>query len=185
VREGLRDEELKGIDAALEMLTSDEARALFATSIKPGTEKSASFLQIASTPALLQDSAMAPAARAYNALKAQVKKAHSIRLAALAVSIRSAKAGHFDKVIGAIDKMLTTLEEEGAADLAKKTQCLDEYQDITKTVKDLDWKVKNNEAKIAKLEGLIELRTQEKTETIQKIEENEQYMKDIKAERKA
>jgi len=185
VREGLRDEELKGIDAALEMLTSDEARALFATSIKPGTEKSASFLQVASTPALLQGSAMEGAARAYNALQAQVKKAHSIRLAALAVSIRSAKNGHFGAVIEAIDKMVATLNEEGAADLAKKEQCLDEYQDITKTVKDLDWKVKNNEAKIAKLEGLIELRTQEKTETIEKIEENEQAMKDMKAERKA
>jgi len=185
VREGLRDEELKGIDAALEMLTSDDARALFATSIKPGTEKSASFLQIASSPALLQGSAMEGAARAYNALQAQVKKSHSIRLAALAVSIRSAKNGHFGAVIEAIDKMITTLNEEGAADLAKKEQCLDEYQDITKTVSDLDWKIKNNEAKIAKLEGLIELRTQEKQETIEKIEENEQAMKDMKAERKA
>merc|ERR1719345_398300 len=168
LREKLRTQELDGIDAALEMLTSDDARALFATSIKPGTEKSASFLQIASTPALLQDSAMAPAARAYNALKAQVKKGHSIRLAALAVSIRSAKAGHFGAVIEAIDKMITTLNEEGAADLAKKSQCLREYQDITKKVKDLDWKVKNNEAKVEKLDGLIGLRTQEREDTIQK-----------------
>merc|ERR1719424_2753159 len=81
--------------------------------------------------------------------------------------------------------MMNTLEEEGAADLAKKSQCLDEYQDITKTVKDLDWKVKNNEAKIEKLAGLIELCTQEKADTIQKIEETQQYMRDLTAERKA
>merc|ERR1719428_1964237 len=65
VRKELRDDELEGIDKALEILTSDEARELFAKSIKPGV----GFLQIASTPALLQDSTSAPAARAYNALR--------------------------------------------------------------------------------------------------------------------
>merc|ERR1719359_1422423 len=119
VRKDLRDAELDGIDKALAILTSDEARELFAKSIKPGVE---TFLQIASTPALLQDkdSASAPAARAYNALKAQVKKSHSIRLAALAVQIRTTKAGHFDEVIKAIDEMIQTLKDEGAADLAKR-----------------------------------------------------------------
>jgi len=181
VRKEMRDAELDGINKALEILTSDEARELFAKSIKPGVE---TFLQIASSPSLLQDSVNAPAARAYNALKGQVKKSHSIRLAALAVQIRSSKAGHFDEVIGAIDEMLKTLQEEGADDLAKKTQCLDEYQEITKTVKDLDWQIKNNLAKIAKLEKLIELRTKEKEETIAKIKETKQYMSDITDERK-
>merc|ERR1719329_139525 len=80
--------------------------------------------------------------------------------------------------------MIKTLQEEGAADLAKKTQCLDEYQEIEKTVKDLDWKIKNNLAKIAKLEKLIELRTQEKADATQKKKETRQYLKDIKQERK-
>merc|ERR1719271_215430 len=181
VRKELRDAELDGINKALEILTSDEARELFAKSIKPGVE---TFLQIASSPSLLQDSVNAPAARAYNALKGQVKKSHNIRLAALAVQIRSSKAGHFDEVIKAIDEMLKTLQEEGTDDLAKKTQCLDEYQEITKTVKDLDWQIKNNLAKIAKLEKLIELRTKEREETIAKIKETKAYMKDITDERK-
>merc|ERR1719456_1318771 len=80
--------------------------------------------------------------------------------------------------------MITTLKEEGAADLEKKTQCLDEYKKIESTVKDLDWKIKNNLAKITKLEKLIELRTKEREETIEKIKETEQYMKDLTAERK-
>merc|ERR1719178_549129 len=80
--------------------------------------------------------------------------------------------------------MLKELQEEGADDLDKKTQCLDEYQETTKTVKDLDWKIKNNEAKIAKLEKLIELRTKEREETIEKIKETKKYMKDITDERK-
>merc|ERR1719331_3105114 len=181
VRKEMRDAELDGINKALEILTSDEARELFAKSIKPGVE---TFLQIASTPALIQDSANAPAARAYGALRAQVKKTHSIRLAALAVQVRTSKAGHFDEVIKAIDEMIKTLQEEGADDLAKKTQCLDEYQENTKTVKDLDWQIKNNLAKIAKLEKLIELRTKEREETIAKIKETKAYMKDITDERK-
>merc|ERR1719235_1329555 len=69
LREKLRNQELDGISKAIEILTSDDARALFAKSIKPGVE---TFLQIASTPSLLQDAASAPAARAYNAIKAQV-----------------------------------------------------------------------------------------------------------------
>merc|ERR1719215_1786186 len=181
VRSDLREAEIKGIDKALEILTSDEARELFAKSIKPGV----GFLQIASTPgSLLQESSQAPAAKAYNAVKALSKKSHSVRLAALAVHIRTSKAGHFDKVISDIDKMLKTLEEEGADDLAKKEQCQEEYQQIMRTVNKLDWKIKNNKAKITKLEALIELRTKEKEDTIQKIKETEQYIKDITAERK-
>merc|ERR1719301_394194 len=58
VRKELRDAELDGINKALEILTSDEARELFAKSIKPGVE---TFLQISSTPSLLQSSTSAPA----------------------------------------------------------------------------------------------------------------------------
>merc|ERR1719265_395914 len=43
IRKKLRDEELEGINKALELLTSDEARELFSKSIKPGVE---SFLQV-------------------------------------------------------------------------------------------------------------------------------------------
>jgi len=181
LREKLRNEELDGIDKALDILTGDKARELFAKSIKPGVE---TFLQIASTPSLLQDSAQAPSAKAYNALKSKITKTHSVRLAALAVRIRTSKAGHFDKVIADIDKMLQTLADEGAADLAKKNQCQDENQKITRTVNKLDWKIKNNEAKIAKLDGLIELRNQQKDEANAKLKDTIQYIKDITKERK-
>jgi len=180
-RDNMRKEELDGISKAIEILTSDDARALFAKSIKPGVE---TFLQIASTPSLLQDAATMTVAKAYAALRAPVRQAHSLRLAALAVQVRTAKAGHFDKVIKAIDNMLTTLADEGAADLAKKTQCLDEYQKINRETGKLTWKIKNNEAKIDKLQKLIELRTSEKAETNQRIKETKQYKSDLTAERK-
>merc|ERR1719482_136782 len=149
VRTKMRNAELDGIDKALEILTSDSARELFAKSIQPGV----GFLQIATSPALLQEDSQAPAAKAYRTIKAQATKSHSVRLAAIAVSIRTSKAGHFDKVIADIDRMLQTLADEGDDDLDKKNQCQDENQQITRTVNKLDWKIKNNVAKIAKLEG--------------------------------
>merc|ERR1719262_839840 len=104
-------------------------------------------------------------------IKAQATKSKSLRLAALAVRLRTTKVGHFDDVIKAIDEMIGTLDEEGDADLAKKKQCLDEYQKIDLAVQDLEWKIKNNEAKIDKLEKTIDLREKEKEETIDQIKE--------------
>merc|ERR1719460_701237 len=46
VRKAQSAEEIKGIEEALKILTSDEARELFAKSIKPGMEPT--FLQVAS-----------------------------------------------------------------------------------------------------------------------------------------
>jgi len=102
----------------------------------------------------------------------------------LAVSVRTAKAGHFDAVMKAIDDMVTTLNEEGEADRAKKNQCNDEYQKIAQTLGDLDWKIKNNEATIDKKEKLIELRTQEKQETIDQINDTMDYQRKITDTRK-
>jgi len=175
-RKKMRAEEVDGIEQALKILTSDEARANFADAIAPGV----GFLQIASE----DSNGVQIANRAYNLLKTQVKKTHSVRLAALAVQVRTATTGHFGAVTKAIDKMLNTLAEEGQADKDKKDQCKSEYQEIAKTVNDLDWKIKNNLATIAKKEKLIELRTQEKADTIQKIGETQDYIKKIKADRK-
>jgi len=176
-----RDAELDGVKKALEILSSDEAREMFAKSIKPGVE---TFLQVQSRPSsLLQDSTSATN-RAYQALRAQVRKTHSMRLAALAVSVRTAKFGHFEKVIGAIDGVIQDLKDEEAADIDKKDECKTNYQEIATTVQDLDWKIKNNKAKIAKLESLIEKAEDEKAVTIQKMKETKEYMKKISDERK-
>jgi|Transcript_116010 chromosome segregation ATPase len=185
-RKKMRDEELLGIKKALSILTQDENRELFDRSIKPGVEtgEDPSFLQIGSKPSsMLQTDVSAPAARAYKAIKEQAKKSHSVRLAVLAVQVRSAKVGHFDKVIAAIDEMIQTLKDEGQADIAKKDQCLGEYQKITQKVEKLEWLIKNNVARIDKLEQLIELRKNEREETIAKMDETKQYMADITKER--
>jgi len=175
LRQSLRYQELAGVQKALEFLSSDAARDLFATAIQPGV----GFLQIEA------DNVQSVSLNAYNLLKAQASKSKSLRLASLAVRVRTTKAGHFDVVIKAIDEMITTLNDEGEADRAKKNQCNDEYQKIALTVQDLDWKIKNNVAKVDKLEGLIELRTKDRQETIDQINETNDFIKKITADRKA
>eukprot|EP00429_Kryptoperidinium_foliaceum_P067365 CAMPEP_0176062160 /NCGR_PEP_ID=MMETSP0120_2-20121206/30996_1 /TAXON_ID=160619 /ORGANISM="Kryptoperidinium foliaceum, Strain CCMP 1326" /LENGTH=724 /DNA_ID=CAMNT_0017395725 /DNA_START=59 /DNA_END=2233 /DNA_ORIENTATION=- len=185
-RSSLREEEIAGIVKALEILTSDEARELFASAIKPGKEVRASDAYDTGrdiTPSFLQLVASDAPARAYNALKAQAKASHSLRLAALAIRVREAKAGHFDKVISAIDDMIKTLKEEDRADIAKRDQCKEEFLKIESTSKDLQWKIKNNAAKIDKLTKLIELRTAQKERTIQEIADVDEHMAQLTAMR--
>jgi len=164
-RKALRAEEIEGIKKALSILTSDEAREMFASAIKPGIE---SFLQLESES---MGSQAAAASRAFAALKASAAKAHSLRLASLAVAVRTAKTGHFDKVLVAIDAMVQTLKDEDADDIAKRDQCKEQYLDIESKVKDIKWKIEKNVAKIDKLEKLIELRTADKAKTIEDIQD--------------
>mmetsp|Transcript_161960 Transcript_161960/g.295714 ORF Transcript_161960/g.295714 Transcript_161960/m.295714 type:complete len:724 (+) Transcript_161960:59-2230(+) len=187
VRKALRAEELEGVEKALEILTSDAARDTFISAIKAGKETGAdpsikvtSFLQLGSS-----DSAKEAVAKAYGAIKAQATHAQSFRLAALAVRIRTAKVGHFDEVIKAMDQMTQVLKDEGAADLAKKTQCIEEYKDIASTVGDTKWLIEKNEAKIAKLEMKIAATDKKRLSTIEEIDSTQAYIDAITEQRNA
>lgn len=188
-RKQLRNEELHGIIKALEVLTSDDARELFAKSIIPGKsvnvdESKDTGVDISHDISLFQvSSSTEPVARAYAALKAQATQAHSFRLAALAVQVHDTAVGHFEDVIAAIDKMVGVLQEEAAADIAKRNQCVEQFHGIKGTVANVKWLIKNNKAKIGKLEGIIEMRTEEKEQTIEHIAEVTQEMIDMKAQR--
>merc|ERR1719375_2178677 len=173
-RADLRAEEVEGIKKALEILTSDEARELFGKSIKPGME---AFLQLGSVSAGAAEMA---GMRAFAALRTAAGRSHSLRLASLAAEVRTAKVGHFDKVIAAIDKMIQVLKDEEAGDIANRDQCKDEYQKIESNVKDLNWKIEKNEAKLDKL---IELRTAEKVKTIEDIESTEKAIVQMEDQR--
>merc|ERR1719271_1640691 len=123
-RSSLRESELEGIEKALEILTSDEAKEIFAKSIKPGfsggAKEAASFVQISSH--VVSSSATD---KAIEALQTRAMKSHSFRLAALAATVRSQDPGHFDKVIEMIDKLLEQLKEEEEADIKKVNGCKD------------------------------------------------------------
>jgi len=140
---------------------------------------------ISYAPAFLQvgSDTNAPNMRAFAALKASASKTHSLRLAALAVQVREAKVGHFDKVLAAIDAMVQVLKDEDASDIAKRDQCKGEYQKIESTIKDLTWKIEKNEAKIDSLAALIEKHQAEKAKTVAEIEDVTSQMEAMTTER--
>lgn len=186
-RSTLRKAELEGITKAIEILNSDEARELFDKSIKPGKETHVhESLDSGVNTMLLQVSSGvgAPAQKAYASLKASATKTHSLRLAALAAKVREATGGNFDEVIAAIDKIIATLKEEAVEDMKKRDQCLDQYQKIASTIAEVEWLIEKNEAKISKLEKIIEELKLEMQKTIEEIEEVKQQIITIKQVRK-
>jgi len=175
-RKGHRDTELSGINKAIELLTSDSARKLFATSIKPGL----SFIQTSS-----EHNVEAITAKAYKTLKAQATKFESLRLAMLAVSVRTAKAGHFDKVLLAIDGMMKTLTDEGAADLQKRDECKKTYHEIARDSAKAKWQVKTHKAGVAKYTQDIEFRAAEKAEASAQLVAAQAFSAKLTKDRKA
>merc|ERR1719313_3083978 len=138
-----RTEELAGVEKALEILTSDDAKALFNKSIKPGKE---TFLQIASESQ--------PEAKAYKTLKDHATKAKSLRLAAIAATLRT--GGHFDAVIAEIDKMMATLKEEEKGDIEQRDWCKEETFKNEQEASRYEYKIERTDAKIMKLTSKLE-----------------------------
>merc|ERR1719327_627370 len=111
--------------------------------------------------------------KAFKALQKEATKTKSLRLASVAATVRSAKAGHFDAVIKEIDMMKETLKEEEADDIKKRDTCKQQFLDIASATKDLTWKIKNNDAKIKKLFDQIAKDEDEKAKTISEIEDTQ------------
>jgi len=178
IRSEGRMEEIKGIKEALKILTSDEARELFANAIKPGMETM--FMQLDSDSSWKQ-----AATKAYDALKTQARKAHSLRLAALAATVREMGRGHFDAVIKKIDKIIEELKQEEKDDIKQRDWCKDEYQMNAEEKADLKWKIENNEAMITKLQQKIDSLIEEIGATVEEIEATKAQIKQMEDERTA
>ena len=139
-RTRLRTQELAGINKALEVLTSDESRALFNKAIKPGKE---TFLQI--------DAETSAPGRAFKALKQQAGKLHSLRLASLAATVGTATRGNFGVVVDEVDKMIQVLKDEEQEDIDQRDWCKE-----TTFVKETEasryaYKIEKTEAHLTKM----------------------------------
>merc|ERR1719473_2689788 len=121
--------------------------------------------------------------KAYEALKASAKKSHSLRLAALAATVRTMGVGHFDKVIEEIDKMIQELKDEEKEDIKQRDWCKDEYQENSEEKAELKWLIKNNEAMIVKLDDLIAKLTENLEDTVKEIELTKEQMRKMTEER--
>merc|ERR1719181_1044974 len=125
-RSRLRTEQLDGIEKALKILTPDEARKTFAASATRaedtfGTEGSREMDSTETTKMSVGDVLFLqmemPREKAYRALKKVIGDSKNLRLARIAVAVRTASQGHFDEVIAEIDRMIELLGEEGKEDI--------------------------------------------------------------------
>merc|ERR1719456_733804 len=163
-----RPEELAGINKALEILTGDDAKALFNKAIKPGKE---TFLQID------MDSESWPQSKAYEALKAHASKAKSLRLAQIAASLRT--GGHFDSVIAEIDKMMDTLKAEEKDDIEQRDWCKEETFKNEQEASRYEYKIERTDAKIMKLTTKLNELEATRQQTIQEILDTKTDIKDM------
>jgi len=111
-RKESRQEEIVAIGEALGILTGDEARDLFTSSL--------GFTQLAAKKAEAKEGERAVRTQLVNALKAAAKKSGSAQIAMLAVS---AKLDAFTKVKAAIDEMLVELKTQQKDEFEHKEWC--------------------------------------------------------------
>jgi len=106
-RTRMRTEELAGIQQAIAILSSEEAKATF-------TNATTTFVQLASH-------VVGGGNLAYAKLKQLAGKYQSLRIAQIAVRIKS--GGHFDQIIAVIDNMIARLREEEKQDIDERDWC--------------------------------------------------------------
>jgi chromosome segregation ATPase len=197
-RARLRTEQLDGIEKALKILTSDEARATFAASAERpqdtfGTEGSREMDATETTKMSVGDVLFLqmemPREKAYRALKNVIGDSKNLRLARIAVSIRTAQKGHFDEVIAEIDRMIELLGEESKEDIEQRDWCIAEQNNQTNHKENLEYDISQLQAKITKAEKKKAELEAEKEDTLKKkadlIEAMEEALADREAENQA
>jgi len=172
-----RTEELAGIDKAIEILTSDDAKALFASAIKPGTEKT--FLQITKGQGSQKQN------KAYKVLKKFAEQTRSKRIAMIAAAVRASSGGHFDAVIEEIDTLLKQLKAEEKADINHRDWCKEETFKNENEASRYEYKIRKTEAHEVKLQGRLEELESLLTKTIEEIGQTNDEIKEMEDERVA
>merc|ERR1719217_1242171 len=142
-RSRLRTEELAGINKAIEILTSDEAQATFGRATSMLLQTSQKTVKIA---APRKD-------KAVRALRIVAKKHHSLRMAAMAALVQTATEGHFDVVIGEVDKLIAELRAEEQDDIDLRDYCQDAENKVENEMEDLQHKADNIRGLIDRLEA--------------------------------
>jgi hypothetical protein len=147
----LRNEQIDGINKALEILTSDDARDTFQDAT--GNRVVDNFGSEGVDVAFVQlDQKRDPREKAFLVLKQMSKGTSNLRLARLAAAVRMSSKGHFDEVISKIDDMIQKLKDEGHDDVVQRDWCIKEqhFNEDTKSRKIYD--IEQLEAKILRTE---------------------------------
>merc|ERR1719191_761961 len=168
----LRNEQLSGINKALEILTSDDARDTFQTAT--GNRVVDNFGSVGVDVSFVQvDQKKDPREKAFLVLRQMSKGTSNLRLARLAAAVRTTATGHFDDVIAKIDDMIAKLDEEGHDDVVQRDWCIKEqhFNEDTKSRKEYD---------ISQLEAKI-LRTEKaRADMLKKQDKTREQLKELK-----
>jgi hypothetical protein len=156
-----RTEELSGINKALEILTSDDAKALFNKAIKPGKE---TFLQISSVQGVSKPEVRN---KVYSVLKNAATASKSLRLASIAATVRA--SGHFDVVVEAVEKMISDLEKEQKDDFNHKDWCKEETFKNEQEASRYEYKIEKLNGKLAKFHAEVDELEATRAQTIKEI----------------
>lgn len=167
-RQRLRHEEVAGIREALDILTDEKNRELFSKAIKPGQE-TISFLQTSS-----------PRIKAYNSLRSVARKSHSLRLAALAATVKMGNS-RMKEIINSIDVMIKTLDDEEKKDFEDREWCQtkqhtrrearDEYKWEARVADDNANKAEREKLKAEKRKAENNIEQQEAEDTIKHLDQ--------------
>jgi len=157
-RSRLRTEEMQGITQAIQILNNKISKTVFKNA-------TTTFLQISSRKRGVS--------KAYERLRALAHSTHDLKLAKLAMNVKS--AGHFDDIIGSIDAMIELLRKESMADIEHRDRCQGAENKNGNDMGDLDHEIEKSGKAIERME--------DKKKTIEKeIEALEFQIKETKDE---
>jgi len=137
VRTRLRTEEMSGMDLAIKILSSKDAKKTFASS-------TTTFLQLKSVRR--QQELSSDRSKAYSQLKNLAANLNSRSIAKIAVEVKV--GGHFDKVITMIDGMIALLRKEEADDIAHRDRCENAQNANSNEMADLKGSIEKTEASL-------------------------------------
>merc|ERR1719162_1288264 len=143
-RTRLRTEELNGMQVAIKILSSKDAKKTFGKS-------TTTFLQIAAVRMHTEQSGKR--SKAYARLKALASQFHSRSVAKIAVEVNT--GGHFDKVILMVDEMMEVLRKEEADDIAHRDRCENSENANKNELADLTADIKKTEDSIKRMENTV------------------------------
>lgn len=141
VRSSLRAQELAGVNMAVSILTSPDARRIF-------TASTTTFVQLGSVTNNANDARLGASAQ----LARLAQKYHSLSLAKVAVEVQS--AGHFDKVIATVDQMIAALRKEEQDDIAHRDRCQNAEGKNSNGMEDLNEGIHKAGTTIENLQGV-------------------------------
>merc|ERR1719261_2265040 len=182
-RKRLRTEEIASISKAIEILASDDAKDLMASSFE---SQGGFFLQESNEGCSKQKRAT----KVVHKLRNMATKHRDPRLSALAVAVQLNARGHFDKIVEEVMKMVSDLHEEADEDLKTKETCEADRMTNTKIAKKaaqsmddetalINRKKADIEAMQKEIAGIVahvkELKLQLEEAQIQRAKENSEY----------